>query len=341
MTGHMIVAEVVRNGFVEGHHYGSVVVTAPDGAVEWSAGVVDRPMFPRSCHKLAQAVGMLRVGLDLDGELLALAAASHSGEPFHLDGVRRILTGAGLAPSALRTPPAYPMDERAHHDWLRAGHGPEPLAMNCSGKHAAMLATCVGNGWPTDGYRDPDHPVQRAVRAAIEDTAGESAAAVAVDGCGAPLFAISLAGLARAFGWFGAAAPSTPEGRVAAAFRAHPEWASGTRRDEAALIRATPGLVCKGGAEAVFAVGLADGRGLAVKIDDGGPRARRVVTAATLSRLGLDNAVIREQCASPVLGGGEPVGAVRPSPELTAALAHLPVGAASCRDRSAARRVGR
>jgi L-asparaginase II len=99
--------------------------------------------------------------------------------------------------------------------------------------------------------------------------------------------------------------------------------------------------VCKGGAEAVFAVGLAGGRGLAVKIDDGGSRARRVVTAATLSRLGLDNPVIREQCASPVLGGGEPVGAVRPSPELAAALADSPVGATSCRDQSAARRVGR
>jgi L-asparaginase II len=266
---------------------------------------------------------MLRAGLRLDGELLALAASSHAGEDFQLRGVRRILAHAGLDPSALRTPPAYPMDEQVRDAWLRARRGPDPLAMNCSGKHAAMAATCAANGWPVDGYREPAHPVQRAIRSAIEEAAREQAAAVAVDGCGAPLFAISLAGLARTFGGFAGAAPGTAEGRVAGAFRAHPEWASGSRRDEAALIRSTPGLICKGGAEAVFAVGLADGRGVAVKIADGAARARRVVTAATLLRLGLDNPVVRDHGEQPVLGGGEPVGSVRPSAALLAHLAAL------------------
>jgi len=316
VTSPVIVAEVVRSGFVEGHHHGSVVVTGPDGAVEWSAGVVDRPMFPRSSHKPLQALGMLRAGLELDGELLALAAASHSGEAFHIDGVRRILAGAGLDPTALRTPAGYPLDELARDDWIRAGHAAEPITMNCSGKHAAMLATSVANGWPTDSYRAPEHPVQRAIGAAIEDCAGERVAAVAVDGCGAPLLAISLAGLARAFGRLASAAPESVQGRVTGALRAHPEWASGTRRDEAALIRATPGLICKGGAEAVYAVGLVDGRGIAVKIDDGGSRARAVVMAATLLALGVDNEVIRGQRELAVLGGGAPVGAVRPAPEL-------------------------
>jgi L-asparaginase II len=316
VTEPVVVAEVVRSGFVEGHHYGSVVVTGPDGTAEWSAGVVDQPMFPRSSHKPLQALGMLRAGLRLDGELLALAAASHSGEVFHLDGVRRILAGAELDPAALRTPPDYPLDEQARDDWIRAGHGAEPITMNCSGKHAAMLATSAANGWPTESYRDPEHPVQRAIFAAIEDSAGEKIAAVAVDGCGAPQPAITLTGLARAFGRFGAAAPDTLEGRIAGAFRAHPEWASGTRRPEAALIWGTPGLFCKGGAEGVYAVGLADGRGIALKIEDGASRARKVVMAATLLALGVDNEVIHAQREHPLLGGGNPVGAVRPAPDL-------------------------
>ncbi|GAA5174518.1 asparaginase [Pseudonocardia eucalypti] len=316
MVAAQIVAEVVRSGFVEGRHHGSVVVTEPDGSVGWSLGQVREPMFPRSCHKPLQALGMLRLGLDLDGELLALAGSSHSGEPFHLEGVRRILAGAGLDESALRTPPAYPIDEIARDDWIRAGHRVSPITMNCSGKHAAMLATCVHNGWPTKTYRDPEHPLQLGIRVAIEDSAGEVCTATAVDGCGAPLLAISLAGLARAFGRFAAAPGGTPEGRVADAFREHPEWASGTRRDEAALMRATPGLICKGGAEAVFAVGLPDGRGIAAKIEDGASRARGVVIASVLRRLGVENETIRRQAEFPLLGGGQPVGAVRPAAAL-------------------------
>ena len=340
MTEPVIVAEVVRSGFVEGQHRGSVAVTAPDGSVEWSAGVVDRPMFPRSSSKPMQALGMLRSGLVLDGELLALAGASHSGEQFHLEGVRKILAGAGLDESALRTPPAYPIDEQARDEWVRGGRTTEPITMNCSGKHAAMIATCVANGWPihddgtarksaaqtdkraggptdpwgADDYRSRRHPLQQAIRTAIEDSAGEEASHVAVDGCGAPLFAISLAGLARSFGLFASAAPSTLEGRIADAFRTHPEYASGSRRDEAALMKAVPGLLCKAGAEAVYAVGLPDGRGIAVKIDDGGVRARAVVMAATLQRLGLDNEIIQTQRQYVLSGGGLPVGSVRPTP---------------------------
>lgn len=333
MTEPVILADVVRSGFVEGHHRGSVVVTNPDGGIEWSAGVVDRPMFPRSSNKPMQALGMLRHGLALDGELLALAGASHSGEDFHLDGVRRILATVDLDQSALRTPAQYPIDEQARDAWVRAGRAADPITMNCSGKHAAMIATCVTNGWPIhdqtrekspdavwgrDDYRSPEHPLQQGIRTAIEDTAGEKAAHVAVDGCGAPLLALSLAGLARSFGLFAAAAPETPEGRIAAAFRKHPEYASGTSRDEAALMRAVPGLFCKAGAESVYAVGLPGGRGVAVKIEDGAPRARPVVMAAVLQRLGLDHEVIDRQTRFPLYGGGIEVGAVRPTPSLFA-----------------------
>ncbi len=323
----MILADVVRSGFVEGHHRGSVVVTAPDGTVEWSAGVVDQPMFPRSSNKPMQALGMLRHGLELDGELLALAGASHSGEAFHLDGVRRILAGVGMDESALRTPAAYPIDDQARDEWVRAGHGLDSITMNCSGKHAAMIATCVANGWPIhdpareksadgvwghDDYRSPEHPLQKVIRTAVEDSSGEKVSYVAVDGCGAPILAISLAGLARSFGLFAAAAPGTLEARVAEAFRQHPEYASGSRRDEAALMKAIPGLFCKAGAESVYAVGLPDGRGIAVKVEDGTPRARAVVMAATLQKLGLNHEILNHQTHFPLYGGGIQVGAVQP-----------------------------
>lgn len=314
MTEPVILADVVRSGFVEGHHRGSVVVTNPDGSVAWSAGVVDQPMFPRSSNKPMQAVGMLRNGLPLDGKLLALAGASHSGEQFHLDGVREILALAGKDESALRTPVQYPIIDPARDAWVRAGHGPESITMNCSGKHAAMILTCTLNGWPIDDYRTPDHPLQKQIRTAIEDSAGERASHIAVDGCGAPIFSLTLSGLARSFGLFAAAAPGTLEARVKDAYRAYPEYASGSTRDEAELMRATEGLFCKAGAEGVYAVGLADGRGIALKIDDGAARPRKVVMAATLQRLGITNPTIENHLRFPLLGGGVEVGAVQPHP---------------------------
>ena len=156
MPAPVVVAEVVRSGFVEGHHHGSVVALAADGTPAWSVGDVTSPVLPRSCNKPLQALGMVRLGLDLPPELLALACASHSGEPFHLDGVRRILALGDLDVSALQTPPDYPLDDAAKVAAIRAGEEPSSLAMNCSGKHAAMLLTCVVNGWDTG-----DVPVAR------------------------------------------------------------------------------------------------------------------------------------------------------------------------------------
>jgi L-asparaginase II len=311
VTGPVVVAEVVRSGFVECSHYGSVVLTAPNGAVEWSAGVPDEPMFPRSANKPMQALGMARAGLTLDGELLALTASSHAGEPFHVDGVRDILARAGLDESALQNPKANPLDRAARRSWRLAGNPKARVTMNCSGKHAAMLMTCVINGWPTDTYRDPAHPLQQEIRTAVQDCSGEKVAAVGVDGCGAPLLAISLAGLARSFGHFASAEAGTHEGRVARAYRAHPQYVSGSRRLSMRLMRAVPGLICKTGAEGVFAAGLPDGRGLAVKINDGAPRARLVVFLAALRRMGVGHELLRSRGEPPILGGGEPVGMVR------------------------------
>jgi L-asparaginase II len=314
VTEPVILADVVRSDFVEGHHRGSVVVTNPDGSLAWSAGVVDQPMFPRSSNKPMQAVGMLRNGLGLDGKRLALAGASHSGESFHLDGVREILALAGEDPTALRTPEAYPLDDAARDAWVRAGHGPERVAMNCSGKHSAMILTCARNDWPyrEQDYRSPEHPLQQEIRAAIEDLAGEKVSYVAVDGCGAPIFALTLSGLARAFGLFAVAAPGTLEAKVKDAFREYPEYASGSTRDEAELMRGVDGLFCKAGAEGVYAVGLADGRGIALKLEDGTARARKVVMAATLQRLGITNETIERHLHFDLKGGDAVVGAVRP-----------------------------
>src|SRR4051794_34167180 len=135
-----VVAEVVRSGFVEGRHRGSVAALAADGSVDWSVGPVDEPILPRSCNKPIQAMAMVRAGLDVPPDLLALASASHSGEPFHVDGVRRILASARLDESALQTPPDWPLDEAERDAVLRAGGDRSSILMNCSGKHAAMLA---------------------------------------------------------------------------------------------------------------------------------------------------------------------------------------------------------
>jgi L-asparaginase II len=307
----MIVAEVVRSGYVEGHHRGSVVALGADGRVDWAVGDVDAQMFPRSTNKPLQAVGMLRCGLNVAPRLLALVCSSHSGEPFHVQGVREILSAVGLDESALRTPADYPLDDAAKYDLICAGGTPEPVTMNCSGKHAGMLATCIVNGWPTETYASADHPLQVAIRTAFESLTGERASMVATDGCGAPLFATSLTGVARAFQTLVTAEPETAEGQVATALARFPEYASGTRRDEAKLLRALPGAIGKAGAEACYAVALPDGRAFALKIDDGAQRARPVVMSAALRRSGVQHPLIDEVGRVEILGGGKPVGEVR------------------------------
>ncbi|WP_307784637.1 asparaginase [Sphaerisporangium siamense] len=305
--------EIVRSGFVESVHRARVFALDAEGKPVAVHGDVAAAASPRSSMKPMQALGMLRAGLGLDGELLALACASHAGEEFHVEGVAKILSGAGLDESALRCPEDLPLDTQAAHRVIRAGGGPARITMNCSGKHAAMLATCVVNGWRTDDYRHPAHPLQRAIRATTEELTGERIAATGVDGCGAPLFFASMAGVARAFRAFTLAAPGTHERRIADVMRAHPEWTSGTRRPEAALMRAVPGLMLKAGAEAFDAFAYEDGRAATVKIEDGGQRARTPVTVAVLRALGLglDSPELDALGTPPQYGGGAPVGEIR------------------------------
>ncbi|MHB9864275.1 asparaginase [Streptomyces sp. YIM S03343] len=313
---HAPVVHLVRGGVVEGVHYGSVVVLGPDDQVLLRLGDPEAAFYPRSALKPLQAVAMVRAGLPLSGALLSLAAASHSGEEHHLAGARRVLELAGLTETDLRNVPDLPYDPVERDAWVREGRPPSRLAQNCSGKHAAMLYTARLNGWSLDDYLDPAHPLQQAIAEIVEDLTGQRLAHVTVDGCGAPLFAVSLHGLARAAARIASAPPGTPEALVADAMREHPELASGSRRDVAALMRAVPGLLAKDGFEGVQVAALPDGRAVAVKIADGADRARVPVTAAALIHAGVDPALLEPFTGAPLLGGGLPVGCIRPVPAL-------------------------
>lgn len=306
-----ILVEVRRGGVVEGVHRGHAVVLAPDGSIERSWGDPQAQILPRSSNKPAQASAMVRAGLPLEGELLALASASHSGETFHLEGVQRILDKAGLDESALLTPPELPLDEAVRLEVQMAGQVASSAYMNCSGKHAAMLLTCVVNDWPTADYTSLDHPLQQLIVDEIAQRAGEQPWASAVDGCGAPLIGLTVAGLAR-MGAAVASGEDEPARRVADAMRGYPDWVAGTRRDAAALQRSLPGALIKEGAEAVYLVVLPDGRAIALKIEDGGGRARPVAMAGILRAIGVDNDVIEAQARQVLFGGGRPAGEIVP-----------------------------
>jgi L-asparaginase II len=308
-----VLVEVVRSGFVEGAHRGRLVLLAADGSVQLALGDVEAPLLPRSSNKPMQAVGLLDAGFEAPREQLALAAASHAGETFHVDTVRKILAAAGLEESALRTPPALPKDDQANFAHQCRGGGPLPIFSDCSGKHAAMLSTCVRNGWDVEGYLEPEHPVQQIIRAAVERLAVEEIAVDAVDGCGAPLLGISLIGLARAFRACVTAEPGTGPRRVADAMRAHPEFIAGNRQVDTKAMRAVAGLIAKTGAEAVHAAALADGRALAFKISDGCKRAKPAILAEALRRLGVRSEALDRIGTVTLLGGGRVVGGVRPA----------------------------
>ncbi|HLU45525.1 MAG TPA: asparaginase [Natronosporangium sp.] len=312
--GGTLLAEVVRSGFVEGRHHGSVVVLDAEGQVVDSAGDVTSPVFPRSANKPMQAVGMLRTGLVLtDPADLALVCASHWGQDFHINRVQTMLHSVGLAETHLRCPPALPLDPEAVAAVYRAGGGPSRVLMNCSGKHAGMLLTCRAAGLPVEDYYEPDHPLQERLQQAVTDCTGEPVAATGVDGCGAPLYAVSLTGLARAFLTLVGAVPGSAERMVADAMRAHPELVAGTHPEatDTRLMQGLPGLLVKSGAEGVVAAALPGGGAVAVKIDDGAGRARVPVLVSGLRRLGATAPVLDELATTPVLGGGRPVGAVR------------------------------
>lgn len=301
---------------VESQHRGHVVVVDHDGVVVGALGDPEAFIYPRSAVKPFQALGMLEAGLDFSGPQLALASASHSGEPFQVEMIEQMLQVSDLSRDDLLCPPDLPYGEAARTAYVATGAGPQRILMNCSGKHAAMLRVCVLNDWSTTDYLAPDHELQQHLRNAISAQVQEEIGPGSTDGCGAPLWPMTLAALARGFVHLG---DSQAGMAVVQAFREFPAYAAGPDRDVTALLRDVPGLMTKDGAEAVQALTIEIGGqryGAALKIEDGGQRARPVVAAAVLAALGVDVPVVREQMHAAVLGGGIPVGSVRPAQAL-------------------------
>ncbi|MDP9374892.1 MAG: asparaginase, partial [Chloroflexota bacterium] len=324
-----VLLEVTRGAVVESRHYGAIAVVDADGALRAHAGDPGLVTYLRSAAKPLQALPLVASGaaarFAFTGEELAVCAASHSGEPAHRAAVAGLLARLGLDPSALRCGVIPPID-RAEAARVVAGVlPPGPLYNDCSGKHAAMLATCLHRGWPLDGYLDPDHPLQReilGVMSALLDLP-ERAIPIAVDGCGVPTFAAPLANLAGA--WARLAAPVGPYAEAARpvldAMAAHPFMVAGSGRLCTDLMESAGGrVVAKVGAEGVLCLGLRErGWGVAVKIADGGSRALPAVAASVLAQLGaLDDAALARFTArqQPVVWNKDrawgPTGELRP-----------------------------
>ncbi|HEU4669024.1 MAG TPA: asparaginase [Arthrobacter sp.] len=333
---HAPLVTATRDGLVESIHYGSAIALAADGTTAAAAGEPLAPFYPRSSLKPLQAVAMVRAGLELPSELLALAAASHSGGAKHRQGALRILEQYGLSVSDFANSRDLPYGAAEREEWLRNGGRSTQLTQNCSGKHAAMAATCVINGWPVKGYLDPSHPMQQLVAGTVSGLTGEEPLALSTDGCGTPLFALTLRGMARAFGVIARAAADdggamdarSAEAAVGLAMQRHPDMVAGAGRDVTELMRLLPGSVAKDGFEGVQLVGLADGSSVAVKISDGGDRARMPATARLLEALSVDTAPLAGLATAPVLGGGRQVGVLQATDFLTEPFPSTPVNEA-------------
>lgn len=300
------VATTVRSGFHESVHFGAAVGLGGDGSVAVAIGDPHVAIYPRSANKPLQAEAMVALGWQPTSEQLALACASHAGAPVHLAVVESTLAAAGLDIGDLGNTPSLPLDTAAAADVLRAGGEPSALLQNCSGKHAAMLATCVVNGWDRTGYLAREHPLQQAItdRYAVRTSQADAAHVfVGIDGCGAPTHTTSLVGLAAAY-----AGLARERGPIWAAMTGHPELVDGHGRVVTRLMEAVPGLMAKAGAEGVFAAALPDGRAAVVKIADGSGRPAGLLIASVLERLGV--AVDPSEFAEAVLGHGAPVGPV-------------------------------
>ena len=301
LTPGEVLAEVTRSNVVESVHSGHMVLLNSDGSILFQKGDPTLDIYSRSSLKSIQASAMVRAGLDIEPRLLALVCASHAGTPMHQQGAQAILAKAGLDEHSLQCVLDRPLDEE-----LRRTAEPTRLAMNCSGKHAGMLATCVINGWPIESYLDPAHPLQLAIKAEVEKMSGENVAGISVDGCGAPLFLFSLLGLARAIRNLTISTDQVHQ-EVAQACRDFPEMVSGPGRLATRMMQNIDGLFMKDGAEAVNVASLADGRTLAIKISDGNARAMPAITAAALAKFGID----AHELPVNTLGAGLPVGTIR------------------------------
>ncbi len=326
-----VAVEVTRGGVVESRHRAACAVADAQGRVVHAWGDVARPVYPRSAIKQIQALPLVETGaaeaFGVDDAELALACASHGGEPDHIAVVAAWLARLGLSEGDLECGAHLPMHAESADALLGGGGKPSQLHNNCSGKHAGFLTTALHLGAPTRGYIHPDHPVQRRVARVIGEMAGldASRAPAAVDGCGIPTVGLPLTGLAAAMARFADpsaldAARAAAVGRVRAAMSARPAMVAGTGRFSTALIAASGGdVLAKTGAEGIYAVALpALGLGVALKVEDGAGRASEVAVAAVLRRLGaLDDGLaarLADFVVAPVVNrAGLRVGEVRPA----------------------------
>jgi L-asparaginase II len=301
-----VLVEVIRNEMVESVHDGHLLILDSSGKDLLKIGDIDQLIYPRSAVKSLQASAMLRAGLKVNSAQLALACASHAGSRAHLDVALSTLRSVGLDQSALRNTPDKPLDPVERAAW--GDKAPSSLAANCSGKHSAMLATCAVNGWDLETYKNPEHPLQRAIAAEFEKLSGEKITKVGVDGCGAALFAISLRALATAVRNLTLSNEAIHQ-EVVNACRNNPIMVSGVGRLPTLLMQKVPGLFVKDGAEGVMVMSTPKGEVIVWKMSDGSQRGNAPLSAATLSQLGITVDLEREN----VMGDGRVVGEIRAS----------------------------
>jgi L-asparaginase II len=261
-----ILATITRSGIAESLHLGHLMVLNSDGSTYLSKGSAELPIFPRSAVKSLQASAMLKAGLTVSDEELAIICASHSGNQSHIDLVIKMLEKRDISISILKNSVDKPLGEKEKIAW--GEKPPSQLSQNCSGKHAGMLITCKQNGWDMATYLDLNHPLQIAIKNEIEELAGEKVSTVSIDGCGAPLFAISLTGLAKSISNLVKSNEAVHK-QIVTACTTYPELVAGEGRLTTRMMRAVPGLFMKEGAEGIEVCALSDGRVIAIKIIDG------------------------------------------------------------------------
>jgi L-asparaginase II len=279
-----VLAKVTRGDLVESLHLGHLIALNADGSTYLSKGSPELPIYPRSAIKSLQAAAMLKAGLKVEADELAIICASHSGSQNHIDLVTKMLTARGISLSQLKNAVDKPLGEKEKISW--GDKAPSQLAQNCSGKHAGMLITCQQNGWDMKTYLNLDHPLQVAIKNEIEELAGEKVSATSVDGCGAPLFAISLIGLARAISNL-VESTNVVHQQIVLACTKYPELVAGDGRLTTRMMQAVPGLFMKEGAEGVQVCALSDGRVIAIKIVDGSWRPVAPIIMEIFSRWGV------------------------------------------------------
>jgi L-asparaginase II len=298
-----VLAKVTRGDLVESLHLGHLIVLSADGSTYLSKGSPELPIYPRSAIKSLQAAAMLKVGLKVNADELAIICASHSGSQKHIDLVTKVLTSRDVSISQLKNAVDKPLGEKEKISW--GDKAPNQLAQNCSGKHAGMLITCQQNGWDMSTYLDPNHPLQVTIKNEIEELSGEKVSAVSVDGCGAPLFSISLIGLARAISNL-VKSKDDPYQKIVSACTNYPELVAGDGRLTTRMMQAVPGLFMKEGAEGVQVCALSDGRVIAIKIIDGSWRPVAPIIMEIFKRWGVD---MPDESVK-IYGGGSVIGEV-------------------------------